>query len=145
MVVSSLIFRFNRQGQGFDGSQMQVCDLFNVPFLILQLAEIQAVGAINHIDSGDEQQRCFPIKFAVKPSNDARDAGAHQVVGERPEVAVDQNLPERFVFADGNDDGDAASIDDEVCDRCQTQDQRTAHDEVIGQCAVIDQICQCSG
>src|SRR5579863_3906060 len=145
MVMGGLIFRFNREGQCFNGSQVQVCDLFDVPFLILQLAEIQAVGAVNDVEGRNEQERCFPIKFAVKPSDHACYAGAHQVVGEGPKVAVDQNQPERFVFADGNDDGDASGINDEVCDGRQTQDQRTAHDEVIGQRAVIDEICQSRG
>src|SRR5439155_245488 len=47
MIVSGVIFGLNRQGQRFDGSQVEVGHLLYVPLLVFEFAQIEPVGAID--------------------------------------------------------------------------------------------------
>src|SRR5229473_2216796 len=93
---------------------MQVRNLLHMALLIFQLAQIQTVGAVDKINGWDEEQRRFPIEFVVEPANRSRNAGSDQVVRERPEVALHQNLSKRLPFTDRNHDGNASCIYDEI-------------------------------
>ena len=142
VIVGCLVLGFNGQRQGLDGSQMKVRNFFHMPLLVFQLAQIEAVGPVDQINGWDKQQRSFPVEFAVEPANRACNTGSDQVIRERPEVAVHQNLSQRFAFAHRNHNGNASGIHDEIDRSCQTQDQRMTGDELVGQSVVIDEISQ---
>ena len=142
VIVSGLVFGFNGQRQGLNGSQMQVRNLFHMPLLVLQLGQIQAVGTVDKVNGGDEQQRSLPVKRMIKPADHTRDTGSKQVIRERPEIAIHQNLTKRFPFAERNHNRNASGVDDEVGRSCQTQNQRAADNEFVNQSVVIDDIAQ---
>ena len=54
VIVRGLILGFNGQGQGFNGSKMQIRHFFDMPFFIFQLSEIETVRTVDQINGGNE-------------------------------------------------------------------------------------------
>src|SRR5436305_13604190 len=76
MIVSSLVFGLNGKGEGLNGSQVQVGHLLNVPLLVFQFAQIQAVRTVDDVNRGNKQKRSFPVEFVVEPADRSGDARA---------------------------------------------------------------------
>ena len=115
MIVSGVIFGLNRQGQRFDGSQVEVGHLLYVPLLVFEFAQIEPVGAIDQVNNGNDQQRSFPSKSPVEPAKHACECSSHQVVRKRPEVAIHPNLVECLSFCKRDDGSDGSRVGQEVC------------------------------
>ena len=99
---------------GLDGAQVQVCHLLHVPLLIFQLAQVQPVRAVDQVNGGQDQERCFPIEGVIQPYDDGGDSGSDQVIGERPEVAIDQDAGEWPSLGKRNYGRDCACVGDEI-------------------------------
>ena len=87
VVVRGVVLGFDGQRQRLDGAQVQGRHFFDVPLFVLQFSQIQPIRPVDQVDDGNDQQRRFPSELAVEPADHAGKGGAHQVVGERPEVA----------------------------------------------------------
>ena len=118
VLVRRVIFGFNRQRQGLNRPKMQVRHFLDVAFLVLQLTQVQTIGAVDEINRRHEHQRCFPVESFVEPRNRAGDSRSHQVVRERPEITIHQNPRERLALGQGNDSRDRACVSNEV-NRCR--------------------------
>ena len=142
VIVRGLVLGFDREGEGLDGTQVEVRHFLDVAFLVLKFAEVQTVRAVDYIDCGYQEQRGLPVEGVIQPRDRAGDSSAYEIVGERPEVAVDQDAPQRPTLRQGDDGRDAARIGDEI-DTCrQTQQQRMVADHQVRHAVVVDEVSQ---
>ena len=137
MFVSSVVFGFNGKRQSLNGPQVQVRHLLDVAFLVLQFAQVQTIRAINQVDGRHQQQRGFPVESLVEPGHRPGDSRAHQVVGERPEVAVHQNADQRPALGQRDDCRDGARVRDEVNGRRESQQDRAIANQQVRQLAMV--------
>ncbi len=72
MIVRGVILCFDRQGERFDGAQMQGCNFLGVLLLRCQTAQVGLIGAVNPIDDGEGQKTELP---ADQPIDGAYSAG----------------------------------------------------------------------
>ena len=98
MVVRGVILGFNRESKRFDGSEVQRCHLFGVFLIVFHSAEKKVIGTVDQINDGNGQQRPSPTQVAIDRAGRTRHSRAQQIVGERPEVALPPDLPQRFSF-----------------------------------------------
>ena len=101
--MRGVVLGLDSQRQGFDRAHVEVGHLFHMAFFVFQLGEVQAIGAVNQVHGGQDQQRSLPLDNPVQPTHQPGNAGAHQVVGERPEIAVRPDAPQRFVLGERDD------------------------------------------
>src|SRR6202044_3951448 len=80
--VGGLVFSFDSERQGLNGSKVQVRHFFNVAFFVFQFPQIQPVGAVDQINSRNEQQRSFPVECVIEPGDCSGNSGPDQVVRE---------------------------------------------------------------
>src|SRR5437763_15515839 len=92
MVMGGVIFGFNRQGQRFDSSQVEVGHLLHMPLLVFEFSQIEPVGAIDQVNNGNDQQRSFPSESPVEPAKHACECSSHQVVRHKQEVGLHPKL-----------------------------------------------------
>ena len=55
VIVGGVVFGLNSERQGFDGAHVEIRHLLHVTFFVLQLGEIQAIGAVNQINRGQHE------------------------------------------------------------------------------------------
>ena len=79
----------------------------------------------------------------IEPDDRCRYTGSHQVVGERPEIAIDQDPADWPVVGKRYDRGDRSCIRDEVHRRRQAEQDRPAIHETMREVLMIDGVCQC--
>src|ERR1700739_1556698 len=103
MVMRGLIFRFNGQRQGFNGAHVKRSHLRYMVLFVLQLAQIQAVRAINYKHGRQCQQRGLPANFLREPSKHGGQSAAGQIIWQRPEITISPDLLQLLVFREGND------------------------------------------
>ena len=80
MVMRGLVFSFNGQRQRFNGAHVQRRHLGYVIFLILQLAQIETIRAIDHEHRGQGQQRGLPAYFLREPSKHRGQRAAGKII-----------------------------------------------------------------
>src|SRR5579864_5257563 len=102
MFVGGVVLGLDGEGQGLDGAQVEVCHLLHVALLIFQFAEVQAVGAVDQVDGGQDEERCLPIERVIQPDDDGGDASSDQVIGKRPKIAIDQDAGEWPALSERN-------------------------------------------
>src|SRR5712671_1967769 len=77
VLMGSLVFGFDGKRQSLNSTQMKIRHLLDMALLVLKFTEIQAVGAIDKVHGGNDEQRRFPVERLVEPCDGAGDAGPH--------------------------------------------------------------------
>ena len=132
VLVRGVIFGFDGQREGFNRAQMQVGHFLDVAFFVFELAQIEAIGAVDQINRRHQQQRGFPVKSLVEPADGAGNSGSDQVVRERPEIAVHQNAHQRTPLGHRNDHRDRARVGDEIDGGRDAEQYRPAVEQQVG-------------
>jgi hypothetical protein len=121
MVVGSLILGFDGESESLDGAQVEGGHLLgvvaldlNLVFFGFQTAEVKAVGAVDEVDDGDDEDGGLPAGDEGDGPEQAGDGGAEQVIGEGPEEGSAPGVHQRLALGEGDDDGNGNGIEDEV-------------------------------
>src|SRR5207237_9937399 len=89
------------------------------------------------------QQRSFPSESPVEPAKHACECSSHQVVRNRPAVAVHPNLVECLSFCQRDNGSDRARVGQEVCRSREAQQYRMTSDPSFASCEVVNVISHC--
>ncbi len=102
MIVRGLVLGFDGDRQRLDGAAMQRGDFFGVRALILgaffrflQPADVQAMGAVDHVEDRHQQQSRLPSRQTLGDGDDPGRGRAHQIIRESPEVGIAPDLSRR--------------------------------------------------
>ena len=113
VIVRGLILSFDGDCQGLDGAAMQSGNFFGVRALILraffrflQPADVQTVGAVDHVEDRHQQQTGLPSRLALGDGDDPGRGCAYQIIRKSPEVGIAPHLPDVFLFRQCDHSGD---------------------------------------
>src|ERR1035441_6922071 len=94
MLVSRVVFGFNRQGQSFDRAHVQPGNGLHVPPLVLQPRQIKLVRTVYQIDDRQQRNRAAPLHLSGKETDNPRQRSAYQIERKRPEITGMPGLAE---------------------------------------------------
>src|SRR5213594_3282863 len=102
VIVRTVVFCFNGERQGFDGSKVEGRHLVDVPLFTLQAVEVQAIRTINPVNNRKEKQGRLPADDAIQAADGTRDCGPYEIVREGPKVTFLPSVLDPLSFGEGN-------------------------------------------
>ena len=122
MLMRGVILGVDGQGQSLDGAQVERTDLFHMKLLgyyllrfdldtlllLLQTAQVQLIGPVDHVHDGHDQERVLPAHIAVAEVHGAHQSSAGQVVWKPPEVCFLPDVAHGRFSCQRDHDGEVA-------------------------------------
>ena len=109
-----LILGVDGAGQRFDGREMQIRGLLDVPLLVLDAAHVDLIGAVGQIDRRERQRRHPVARLRDDPDGEGGAAGADKVARRAPQKGLAPGCRESLAGRQGNRPGDEHGVDDEI-------------------------------
>ena len=114
MIVRGVVLRFDRQGERFDGAQVQSRNFLGVFLLRIEAAEVGLVGAVDPIDDRENQKCNLPPEQPVNNTHATSDQRTQQIIGKGPQIAFLPNVDGITSLGHGDDAGDGDSVEGKV-------------------------------
>ena len=145
MIMSGVIFRFDRKRKCLDGAQMQRSNLLGVLLLRLQAAQVCPIGAVDPINDGEGEKTELPAEQPIDGAHSTSNQRTEQIIGKGPQIAFLPYMDGVAPFCHGDDAGDRNGVEGEIGRRCPGHQKRPAESDTRDDFAMKDQFCGTNG